>query len=78
MGRPRIPQPPPLAPPPGALLQAQLVATLRDVAAIVRAQAALGEAAGLMRGSLLHLLNAGALPAPPPSAHLVELFCLEH
>ena len=40
------------------------------------ASAALGEAAGLMRGSLLHLLNAGALPAPPPSAHLIEMLPL--
>ena len=51
-------------------------AALRDIAATVRAQAALGEAAGLLRGSLLHLLNAGALPAPPPTAHLIEALCL--
>lgn len=66
----------PLPPSPGALLQAQLIATLRDIAATVRAQATLGEAAGLLRGSLLHLLNAGALPAPPPTAHLIEALCL--
>jgi hypothetical protein len=53
--------------------QALLLRTLRDVMTVVKAQVALGDAAALLRGSVLHMLNAGSLPLPPPSDHFMEL-----
>lgn len=53
--------------------QQQLLRTLRDIASTVRTLATFGEAGAPVHGAILHLLNGGALPAPPPTEHFLEL-----